>query len=58
MSYLLFYIPLTLVVMLVLEACKRDSVKEILRRAILNFAMLTGVLFLGGILVFLINKYF
>jgi heme A synthase len=57
MSYLLFYIPITLVVMLVLEACKRDDPKEIAKRASLNFGVLTVVLMIGGVLVFLVNKY-
>lgn len=57
MSYLLFYVPITMVVMLVLETCKRDEPAEIAKRALGNFAALTGVLFMGSLLVFLINKY-
>lgn len=56
-SYLAFYIPITIVVMLVLEACKRDEPVEIVKRALMNFAALTAVLALGGLLVILINKY-
>ncbi|MBI2932763.1 MAG: hypothetical protein HYY16_14035 [Planctomycetes bacterium] len=57
MTYLLFYVPITFVVMLVLEACKRDDPRQIARRAAVNLGMLTGVLVVGSVLVFLINKY-
>ena len=57
MSYLLFYVPITLVVMLVLEACKKDEPREIAKRAFTNLGILTSVLVVGGILVFLVNKY-
>jgi hypothetical protein len=56
-SDLILYFPITFVVLLVLETCKRDSVKEIAIRTLTNFGILTGGLVLGGILVFLINKY-
>ncbi len=57
MSYLFLYIPITLVVMLVLEACKRDAPKDIAKRAVANLGILTSVLVVGGVLVFLVNKY-
>ncbi len=57
MSYLLFYVPITLVVMLVLEACKRDEPKDIAKRAFANLGILSAVLVVGGVLVFLVNKY-
>jgi len=56
-SYLLFYVPITLVVMIVLETCKRDDPREIAKRSLASFGLLTGVLALGSVLVFLINKY-
>lgn len=57
MSYLLFYLPITFVVLVVLETCKRDRPGEILKRSLTNLGLLTGLLALGGALVFLINKY-
>ena len=57
-SYLLFYPPIVLVIMLVLEICKQDDPRKIVKKALQNFAILTGVLMAGSILVFFINKYF
>ncbi len=58
MSYLIFYVPITLVVMIVLEACKRDDPRQIAKRSLANFGVLTGVLALMSIVVFFVNKYF
>ena len=57
-SYLMFYPPIVLVIMLVLEICKHDDPVKIVKRALLNFAILTGVLAAGSVVVFFINKYF
>lgn len=56
-SFLLLYVPICLVVMLVLEACRTDDVRRIARRSLQNFGMLTLVLFSGSVVVWLINKY-
>ncbi len=55
--YLVLYIPIVLVILLVLETCRSDEPKKILRRALSNFGVLTLVLGVGGLLVYLINRY-
>ena len=57
-SYLLLYLPICFVVMLVLEACRHDEPRRVLRRSLTNVLTLTLVLFGGGIVVWIINKYF
>jgi hypothetical protein len=56
-SYLLLYFPICLVVMLVLEACRSDDPKRILRRSLSNLLTLSLVLLGGGIVVWIVNKY-
>jgi hypothetical protein len=56
-SYLFLYIPIVLVILTVLETCRSDDPRKILRRAFANFGMLTAVLIGGGAVVFLINRY-
>ncbi len=56
-SYLLLYVPICLVVMLVLEACRSDNPARIVRRSFSNFGMLTLVLVVGGALVWTINRW-
>lgn len=56
-SYLFLYIPVCLVVMLVLEACRTDDYRRVFRRALHNFGTLSAVLVLGGALVWLVNRY-
>jgi hypothetical protein len=56
-SYLFLYIPIVLVILTVLESCRSDDPRKILRRAFANFGMLTAVLVGGGAVVFLINRY-
>lgn len=56
-SYLLFYVPVVLVIMFVLEICKQDEPAKIARRALSNAALLTGVLVGGSIVVYFVNKY-
>lgn len=57
LSYLFLYIPIVLVILTVLETCRSDEPKKILRRALANFGMLTAVLVGGGAVVFLVNRY-
>ena len=57
-SYLFLYVPICLVIMLVLEACRSDDPRRILRRSFSNFGMLTLVLAVGGSLVWVINRWF
>ena len=56
-SYLLLYVPICLVVMLVLEACRSDDYRRVFRRAAQNCATLTLVLVLASALVWVVNKY-
>lgn len=55
---LLLYIPITLVILAVLEACRHDNPRKVLRKTAVNFGALTAVLVLGSIVIFFINKYF
>jgi hypothetical protein len=57
-SYLLLYLPICFVVMLVLEACRSDEPRRVLRRSLTNVLTLTLVLLGGGIVVWILNKYF
>jgi len=57
LSYLFLYMPIVLVILTVLEACRSDEPRKIAKRALSNFAVLTAVLVGGGAVVFLINRY-
>jgi hypothetical protein len=57
MSYLWLYLPVTLVVMTVLEACRSDDPVKIAKHALRNFGMLTGALIVGSIALYFINRY-
>ena len=56
MSYLLLYIPICLVILTVLEACKQDDPKKIARASLINSGILTGVLLGSSILVYALQK--
>ena len=56
-SYLLLYIPICLVVMLVLEACRTDDYRRVVKRALQNFGTLSLVLVVAGALVWVVNKF-
>lgn len=56
-SYLLFYPPVILAIMLVLEICKQDQPSKIVKRALTNAGLLTAVFVGGSILVYFVNKY-
>jgi hypothetical protein len=56
-SYLFLYVPICLVILLVLEACRSDDARKVVRRSLSNFGVLTAVLGIGGILVYVINRY-
>lgn len=55
LSYLLFYIPLCLIVLVVLEMCRDSRPRQILKRAGRNFLMLTGLFIGGSAIVFLLQ---
>lgn len=56
-SYLFLYVPIVLVILTVLETCRSDDPRKILKRAFANFGVLTAVLIGGGAVVFLINRF-
>ena len=47
LSYLIWYIPLCITALTVMEMCREDSPQAIARKVGRNFLMLSG-LFLGG----------
>lgn len=55
MSHVLLYIPIVLVILAVLEACKQDDPRKIARRVLINFSLLTGVLLAGSAVIFAIQ---
>jgi hypothetical protein len=57
-SYLVLFFPIVLVILLVLEACRSDDPRKIIKRALANFGVLTAVLVLGGAFVYVINRWF
>lgn len=57
MSYLLLYIPITFITLVIIEMTKRDDPKEILRRSLKDFGIMTGAFLIGGLIIFLINRY-
>lgn len=57
MSYLLLYIPICLVILVVMEACRQDDPMRIAKRALINFAILTGVLVAGSAIVHVIQRW-
>jgi hypothetical protein len=57
-TYLVLFFPIVLVILLVLEACRSDDPKKVLKRALANFSVLTAVLVLGGAFVYVVNRWF
>jgi len=57
MTYLLLYVPISLIVLVVLEACRSDDPAKILKRSITNLGLLTLALGVGSIVVYFINRY-
>ncbi len=57
MSYLLLYIPICLVILTVLEACKQDDPGKIARASLINSGILTGVLLGSSILVYALQSW-
>ena len=56
-SYLWFYFPLVLAIMAVLEICRHDDPKVIVKRSLINTAILTGVLLLGGVVLHIFGEW-
>jgi len=57
-SYLVLFFPIVLVILLVLETCRSDDPKKIIRRTLANLGVLTAVLVFGGLFVYVINRWF
>ena len=57
-SYLLFYIPLVVAIMAVLEICHHDEPKVIVRRTFINAGILTAVLIVGCLVLHVVQEYF
>ncbi len=57
LAYLLWYFPVCIISLLVFQACKHDDLRTIVRKAAKDFAVLTGVFLIGGLVLFLIHNY-
>jgi hypothetical protein len=57
MSYLLLYVPVTLVALLVYEACRHDDAKVIAFKTLKDFGILSGVFAIGGAIIYIINRF-
>ena len=56
-SYLWFYFPLVLAIMAVLEICRHDDPKVIVKRSLVNSGILTGVLLFGALALHILGEY-
>jgi hypothetical protein len=56
-SHLLLYLPVTIAVFVVIEACRTDDAKRIAKATAKNLAVLTAVLVVASVFVFFINRY-
>jgi hypothetical protein len=56
-SYLWFYGPLVVAIMAVLEICRHDDPKVIVKRSLINAGILTAVLACGGLVLHLLGEY-
>lgn len=57
MSYLIWYPPLCFAVFVMLEMCKEDEPKVILKRAGKNFGLLTAVFVGGSAIFYALNRW-
>ncbi len=57
-GYLLLFFPITFVILLVLEACRSNEPVKVVRRALASFGTLSLVLCAGGVVIYLVNRYF
>jgi small neutral amino acid transporter SnatA (MarC family) len=56
-SYLWFYFPLVVAIMAVLEICRHDDPRVIVKRSLINAGILTGVLLAGAIILHIFGEY-
>jgi hypothetical protein len=57
LGYLLWYFPIAILSLLILQACKHDDLKTIVRRAAKDLLVLTGVFVIGGVILFILHKW-
>lgn len=57
LHYLVLFFPICLVVLLVLETCRSDDPRKIVKRSLANLGMLTLVLGAGSLVVYLVNRF-
>ncbi len=57
MTYILLYFPLSLAILVVLEACRSDDPAKIVKRSLSNLCVLTLALAACSIVVYFINRY-
>lgn len=57
MSHYLLYLPICLVIFLVLETCRHDDPKAIVRKSLFNFGVLTLILLAGSAILFAIQSW-
>ena len=56
-SYFFLFFPVALVILLVLEMCRSDDPKRIVKRTLANLGLLTAVLAVGSVVAFLMNRF-
>jgi len=56
-SYLWFYFPLVIAIMAVLEICRHDDPKVIVKRSLVNAGILTAVLLCGALVLHLLGEF-
>lgn len=57
MTYLIFYIPICVVILVVLETLRNDDPKDIAKKCLKEFINLTGILTGCILMIYLLNKY-
>ncbi len=56
-SYFLLFFPVAVVILLVLEMCRSDDPKRIVKRTLANMGLLTVVLVVGSAVAFVMNRF-
>lgn len=57
MTFLIFYIPICIVILAVLEVIKNDNPKDIAKNCLKEFLNLTAILIGCILIIYLLNKY-
>ena len=56
-SYLWFYFPLVIAIMAVLEICRHDDPRLIVKRSLINSGILTAVLAIGALVLHIFGEF-